>query len=346
MTDPSFTIRDALERLVNGNDLAEAEAAAIMEQLMTGEATPAQFGAFVMGLRIKGETVDEIAGMAKVMREKSLRIDVEGPVLDTCGTGGDASGSFNVSTCAAFVAAGAGARVAKHGNRAMTSQCGSADVLEALGARIDLGPAQVAACIERAGIGFMFAQGFHPAMKHVGPARREIGIRTVFNLLGPLTNPAGAHCQVLGVARRELVEKLAEVLARLGSYRALVVHGDDGFDELSITGPSTVAELAEGAVRTFRVAPEDVGLERHDIGYLRGGTPEQNATEMRLVLEGTPGPLRDFTLINAGAALVAWGGAPDLTWGVTMAAKSIDSGAALAKLDAFVRATNELAAPA
>jgi anthranilate phosphoribosyltransferase len=339
MTD-TFTIKDAIAKLVEDEDLSEAGAAACMEELMTGAATPAQFGAYVTALRMKGETVDEIAGMARVMREKSSRIEIDGPLLDTCGTGGDASGSFNVSTCAAFVAAGAGARVAKHGNRAMTSQCGSADVLEALGAKIDLTPDQVKACIERAGIGFMFAQGFHPAMKYVAPLRREIGIRTVFNLLGPLTNPAGAHMQVLGVARAQLVEKLAAVLARLGSHRALVVHGDDGFDEFSITGPSTVTELAEGVLSTFRVAPEDVGLQRHDISYLRGGTPEQNATELKLVLDGAPGPLRDFTLINAAAALVAWGAAPDLRAGVPLAARSIDSGAAAEKLAAFVNATN------
>jgi len=339
MTD-TFTVTDAIARLVEDDDLTEAEAAACMEELMTGAATPAQFGAYVTALRMKGETADEIAGMARVMREKSSRIEIDGPLLDTCGTGGDASGSFNVSTCAAFVAAGAGARVAKHGNRAMTSQCGSADVLEALGAKIDLAPGQVKACIESAGVGFMFAQGFHPAMKYVAPLRREIGIRTVFNLLGPLTNPAGARTQVLGVARAQLVEKMAAVLARLGSHRALVVHGDDGFDEFSISGPSTVTELAEGALRTFRVAPEDVGLGRYDISYLRGGTPDQNATEMKLVLDGAPGPLRDFTLINAAAALVAWGAAADLPDGVTLAAQSIDSGAAAARLAAFVEATN------
>jgi len=341
MTDTApFTIRDALARVVEHHDLSEDEAAACMEELMTGAATPAQFASLVTALRMKGETVDEITGMARVMRDKASRIEVSAPVLDTCGTGGDQSGSFNVSTCAAFIAAGAGARVAKHGNRAMTSKCGSADVLEALGAKIDLAPEQVAACVERAGIGFMFAQAFHPAMKHVGPARREIGIRTVFNMLGPLTNPAGAKMQVIGVAQEQLVEKIAAVCARLGVERALVVHGDDGFDEVSISAGSLVTQLERGELRTFRVVPEDVGLQRHDIAHLRGGTPEQNATEMRLVLEGAPGPLRDFSLINAAAALVAWGTADDLAHGVRLAAESIDSGAALAKLDAFVAATN------
>jgi anthranilate phosphoribosyltransferase len=336
----TFTIRDAIAKLVELQDLTDEQAAACMQELMSGTATPAQFGAYVTALRMKGETIDEIAGMARVMREKSSRIEIDGPLLDTCGTGGDASGSFNVSTCAAFVAAGAGARVAKHGNRAMTSQCGSADVLEALGARIDLSPEAVKQCIELAGVGFMFAQGFHPAMKFVAPLRREIGVRTVFNMLGPLTNPAGADRQVVGVARAQLVEKMAGALQNLGSSRALVVHGDDGFDEFSISGPSTVAELAGGRLTTFRVAPEDVGLARHDVGFLRGGTPAQNATEMRLVLEGVPGPLRDFTLINAAAALVAWGAADELRAGVEIAERSIDSGAAAERLGAFVEATS------
>lgn len=341
MTDPA-NIRTAIAALVERRDLDEALAAACMEELMTGTATPAQFGAFVTALRMKGETPDEITGMARVMREKSSRIAIDGPLLDTCGTGGDASGSFNVSTCAAFIAAGAGARVAKHGNRAMTSKSGSADVLEALGAKIDLSPEQVKSCIERAGAGFMFAQAFHPAMKHVAASRREIGIRTVFNLLGPLTNPAGARRQVIGVPRRDLVETIAVVLQRLGSERALVVHGDDGFDEVSISGPTSVAELTPDGVRAYRIAPADAGLAAHDIAYLRGGTPEQNATELRLVLEGAPGALRDFALINAGAALIAWGAAPDIAAGVALAANSIDSGAAAGKLDAFIAATNEV----
>ena len=340
MTNNTPSIRDAIAKLVERRDLTEAEAAAAMEELMSGAATPAQFAAYATALRMKGETVDEITGMARIMREKSSRIDIEGPLLDTCGTGGAATASFNVSTCAAFVAAGAGVRVAKHGNRAMTSKCGSADVLEALGAKIDLTPEQVKTCIERAGIGFMFAQAFHPAMKFVGPARREIGIRTVFNLLGPLTNPAGATRQVIGVARLDLVETIAKTLERLGCERALVVHGDDGCDELSISGPSTITELRDGTLRTTRIAPADVGLPVHDISYLRGGTPEQNATELRLVLDGVPGPLRDFTLINAAAALVAGAVVNDLGAGVTAAAASIDSGAAAAKLVAFIEATN------
>ena len=338
MTD--FTIRDGIALLVDRRDLSEPQAAACMEELMTGAATPAQFAAFATALRMKGETADEITGMARVMREKSSRVDIEGPLLDTCGTGGDESGSFNVSTCAAFIAAGAGARVAKHGNRAMTSQCGSADVLEALGAKIDLTPEHVRACIDSAGIAFMFAQSFHPAMKHVGPARREIGIRTVFNLLGPMTNPAGARRQVIGVPRAAVAETLAEVLGRLGAEHALVVHGEVGLDEVSISGPTRVTELKGGQIHTYRIVPKDAGLEPHDISFLRGGTPDQNAKELRLVLEGVPGPLRDFALINGAAALIAWGSAADFREGVALAAKSIDSGAAAAKLDAFIEASN------
>ena len=338
MTD--FTIRDGIALLVDRRDLSEPQAAACMEELMTGAATPAQFAAFATALRMKGETADEITGMARVMREKSSRVNIEGPLLDTCGTGGDESGSFNVSTCAAFIAAGAGARVAKHGNRAMTSQCGSADVLEALGAKIDLTPEHVRACIDSAGIAFMFAQSFHPAMKHVGPARREIGIRTVFNLLGPMTNPAGARRQVIGVPRAAAAETLAEVLGRLGAEHALVVHGEVGLDEVSISGPTRVTELKGGQIHTYRIVPKDAGLEPHDISFLRGGTPDQNAKELRLVLEGVPGPLRDFALINGAAALIAWGSAADFREGVALAAKSIDSGAAAAKLDAFIEASN------
>jgi anthranilate phosphoribosyltransferase len=339
MTD-TFTIRDAITKLVDRRDLTEREAADCMEEMAAGVATPAQIGAFLTALRMKGETIGEMAGMLRVMQEKASRVYVAGPLLDTCGTGGDASGSFNVSTCAAFVAAGAGARVAKHGNRAITSHCGSADVLEALGAKIELSPEQAAVCIERAGIGFMFAPAFHPAMKYVGPSRREIGVRTVFNLVAPLANPALASRQVVGVPRVDLVETIAAVLQRGGSEHALVVHGDDGFDEISISGPTTVAELRDGAIRTYRIAPEDAGLARRDVSELQGGAPDQNAAALRRVLKGEPGPLRDFTLINAAAALVAWGSAGAITSGVALAAKSIDTGAAAEKLEAFIAATN------
>jgi anthranilate phosphoribosyltransferase len=340
MTDAQApAIREALALLADGRDLDEQQAAACMTEMADGAASPGQIGAFLAALRVKGETTDELAGLLRVMRERALRVRVDGPLLDTCGTGGDGSGSFNVSTCAAFIAAGGGARVAKHGNRAMTSQCGSADVLEALGARIELSAEQVAACIERSGIGFMFAPAFHPAMKSVAPVRRELGMRTVFNLLGPLTNPAGATRRVVGVARGDQLAPVAEVLARAGVEHVLAVHGGDGYDEVSITTSTDIAELADGAVQTYRIAPEEVGLQRHDVSYLRGGTPQQNAAELRLVLEGAPGPLRDFSVINAAAALMAWGAAPDLAVCARLAAESIDSGDALAKLDAFVATT-------
>ena len=310
---------------------------------MSGEATAAQFGAFVVALRLKGETVDEIAGMARVMRDKALPISVDGPLLDTCGTGGDAKGTFNVSTAAAFVAAGAGARVAKHGNRAMSSACGSADVLEALGVKIDLPPAGVAACIERAGIGFMFAQTFHPAMKFAAPLRREIGVRTVFNILGPLTNPAAAEAQVLGVADAVLAEKLAQVLARLGTKHALVVSGEEGLDEVSPAGVTRVFELKHGQVTTSKLDPAELGLPQHSLDAVRGGSPDENADALRGVLAGEPGPLRDFTLLNAAAALVAAGLASDVRAGLALAAKTIDSGAAREKLEALVKVSNEVA---
>ena len=337
-------IREAIEALVNGRRaLTEDEAAAAMREIFAGEATPAQLAAFLVALRLKGETVEEVTGMARVMREHALRVEVDGPLLDTCGTGGDGQGTFNVSTAAAFVAAGAGARVAKHGNRAMTSGCGSADVLEALGARIDLGPAQVAECIRRAGFGFMFAQAFHPAMKYAAATRREIGVRTVFNILGPLTNPAGAGSQLLGVARPELAGLIAGALQRLGSRHALVVHGDGGVDELSLSGPSTVYELAGGVTRQYTVSPAELGLAAAPPEAIKGGTPEQNAATLLSILDGERGPLRDVVVLNAAAALVAADLAPDLKEGVRAAASAIDSGAARERVQAFVEITRSLA---
>ena len=335
-------IRDAIAKLVDGCDLSEEEAAGCMEQIMSAEATPAQFGAFVVALRLKGETVDEIAGMARVMREQSLHVDFEGPLLDTCGTGGSGKSVFNVSTAAAFVAAGAGVRVAKHGNRAMTSACGSADVLEALGGKIDLPPAGVQASIEQVGFGFMFAQAFHPAMKFAGGLRREIGVRTVFNVLGPLTNPAGAEAQVLGVASAALAEKMAQVLLRLGTKHALVVSSEDGLDEISVSAPTRLFELNNGAITDSVLRPADAGIPEHPLDALRGGSAEENAEAMRRVLGGEAGALRDFTLINAAAGLVAAGKAVELLDGVAIAAESIDSGAALEKLEAWVKVSNEV----
>lgn len=335
-------IRDAIERVVGGGSLSMEEAAAVMDEIMSGEATPAQFGAFVTALRIKGESVDEIAGMARVMRAHALRVDAGGNLVDTCGTGGDGAGTFNVSTTAAFVAAGAGARVAKHGNRAMSGACGSADVLEALGAKIDLSPEGVAECIDKTGFGFMFAQRYHPSMRFAAPPRREIGIRTVFNILGPLTNPAGARAQVIGVADAGSAAKMAAALGRLGSERALVAHGNDGMDEISIADATRIWELRDGAVSEYEIAPEDFGLQRAPLADIGAADAEQSAATLRGVLAGKPGAARDIALLNAAAALVAAGSAASLQEGVAAAAAAIDSGAARERMEAFVRVSNEV----
>lgn len=335
-----MSIKHVIEALVNERrDLTEDEAAEAMLEVFSGEATPAQLSAFLVALRLKGETVDEIVGMAKVMRDHALRVEVDGPLLDTCGTGGDGKGTFNVSTTAAFVAAGAGARVAKHGNRAMSSSCGSADVLEALGATIDLTPPQVAQCIEETGFGFMFAQAFHPAMKYAAPTRREIGIRTAFNILGPLTNPAHAQSQLLGVARPELAPLMASALERLGCSHVLVVHGHDGSDELTLDGSCPVYEMNGGEVSEYEVEARRYGLTTALASAIRGGTPEQNAAVLVSVLSGEQGPLRDVVLLNAAAALVAADIARDIKDGIDCAAESIDSGEAKQRLEAFVELT-------
>ena len=329
-------IKEAIQALVSGRSLTRDEAASVMEEIMAGEATPAQFGAFVTALRLKGETVDEIIGLARVMRAKAMPVNISGPVVDTCGTGGDGAGTFNISTAAAFVAAGAGLRVAKHGNRAMSSHCGSADVLEALGVKIDLDAEPVRRCLEEVGIGFMFAPVFHPAMKYAASPRREIGIRTVFNILGPLTNPAGAKAQVVGVADELLVKKLASVLQGLGCCHALVVHGDDGLDEITITGRSRVCEIKEGDLKSYTVSPEDFGLARAELASLKGGSAGENAELLRRVLAGDPGPRRDAVVMNAAAALVAGDRVATLKDGVALAEEVIDSGRALAKLERLI----------
>jgi anthranilate phosphoribosyltransferase len=332
-----MSIKHAIEALINERrDLDEDEAAEAMLEVFSGEATPSQLSAFLVALRLKGETVDEIVGMARVMRDHALRVQVDGPLLDTCGTGGDGKGTFNVSTAAAFVAAGAGARVAKHGNRAMSSGCGSADVLEALGAKIDLTPAQVAQCIEETGFGFMFAQAFHPAMKYAAPTRREIGIRTAFNILGPLTNPAHAQSQLLGVARPELAPLMAAALERLGSQHVLVVHGHDGSDELTLDGACPVFEMNSGETSEYEIEARRYGLTTALASAIRGGTPEQNAAVLASVLTGEDGPVRDVVLLNAAAALVAADIARDIKDGIKRATESIDSGEAKRRLDAFV----------
>jgi anthranilate phosphoribosyltransferase len=326
-------IQDALKRVVEGRDLTEAEAIAVMTEIMEGEASPTMVAALLTALRMKGETPEEVSGFARVMREKVVRIPVSrGGLVDTCGTGGGIT-TFNISTTAAFVVAGAGVGVAKHGNRGMTSACGSADVLEALGVCITCPPERVAACVDEAGIGFMFAQAHHPAMKHAAPVRRELGFRTVFNLLGPLTNPAGAAFQVIGVFDPSLTELLAVALRNLGSRRAFVVHGMDGLDELSTLGRTRVTELQDGAVRTYELTPDEVGLPVATAADLASaGSSDGNASLAREVLEGRPGPRRDIVLLNAAAALVAGGAAGSLHEGIQQAAKSIDSGAAAARL--------------
>jgi anthranilate phosphoribosyltransferase len=358
MTSPIIT--EALRALVERRDLTRIEAAGAMEAIMSGAATDAQIAAFLTALRMKGETAEELIGFAQVMRQKVARVRTRADevaaltgtdrevLVDTCGTGGDASGSFNVSTATAFVVAGTGLKVAKHGNRSMSgltasSLCGSADVVEALGVNLELTPAQVGRCVDEVGIGFLYAPLLHTAMKHVMTARRELGVRTVFNLLGPLTNPAGANAQVIGVAAPELTEKLARVLAELGTVRAFVVHGADGLDEISNTGENRISEVREGSVSTFTVRPEEFGLPRATIADLRGGDRAQNAEIIREILSGVPGPRRDIVLMNATAALVVGGKARDFKEGVAMAAQSIDGGAARARLDHLVRLSQELA---
>ena len=334
-------IQEAIGQLVAGQALSQAHAAQVMDEIMSGEATPAQFGAFVTALRIKGETADEIAGMAQGMRDKSNRVEYTSALVDTCGTGGDASGSFNVSTAAAFVIAASGLRVAKHGNRAITSQSGSADVLEALGVKLELTPDQVRRCIDETGIGFMFAPAFHPAMRFAAGPRREIGIRTVFNILGPLTNPAGATHQLLGVADPSLGRMMAEVLLRLGSVHVLVVHGADKVDEMSVCAPTQIWELYEGNVHEYTVTPEDVGLTRAASGSVKGGTAQENAATLRAVLGGQQsGPILDMVLLNAAGALVAGNKVVGLPKAVEAARELVSNGSALKRVDDLVRVSN------
>jgi len=337
-------IKEAISILVSGKSLTMDEAAQVMEEIMEGEVTPAQFGAFVTALRLKGETVEEIAGFARVMRAKAIPVKTTGPVIDVVGTGGDTFNTFNITTTTAFVVAGAGLKVAKHGNRAMSSQCGSADVLEALGVKIDVTAEQVQECLEKVGIGFMFAQAFHPSMKYAAAPRREIGIRTIFNILGPLTNPAGATTYLLGVADILLVEKLALALKNLGCHHALVVHGEDGLDEITVTGRTQVCELKEGRIENYIISPEDLGLSRASLDSLKGGTVDENATLLRNILSGnTTGPQQDAVLINAAAAIVAGDKAQSLKQGLDIAQESLDSGRALAKLEQLIKLSQSFA---
>ena len=335
-------IKEAISTLIAGRSLTMDEAAAVMTEIMQGEATPAQLGAFLTALRLKGETVEEITGFATIMRAKAITVTATEPVLDIVGTGGDNANTFNISTTAAFVAAGAGLKVAKHNNRAMSSRCGSADVLEALGIKIDLNAEQVQRCLQEVGIGFMFAPAFHPAMKHAAGPRREIGIRTVFNILGPLTNPAKAQAQVMGVADGAMADKLALVLQSLGCRHALVVHGEDGLDEITITTRTQVYEVKDGSLKSYTVSPEDFGFSRASLDSLKGGTAAENAALLRNALSEAKGPQKDIVLMNAAAALVAGDKVDTLQKGVTLAAEVVDSGCALAKVEQLIKFSQSL----
>ena len=332
----------AIRAVTERRDLNAEEMTGVMRTVMTGGASPAQIGGFLVGLRMKGETVDEIAAAAQVMRELVSRVEVTGPhLVDTCGTGGDARGTFNVSTCCAFVTAAAGAQVAKHGNRSVSSSSGSADVLEAAGVNLNITPVQVAQCVNRIGVGFMFAPLHHGAMKHAIGPRREMGVRTIFNLLGPLTNPAAAPHQLVGVFSDQWLEPLAQVLARLGSRHVLVVHGEDGLDEISIGAATQVAELKDGAVSRYTLTPEQFGLQRTAIDALVVKDADQSLAMLEAVLRDTPGAARDIVLLNAGAAIYAAGLAESIEQGLEMARASIAGGAARQKLDDLVKLTNE-----
>ena len=349
-------IKKAIAKVVERENLTEPEMIEVMDQIMSGEATPAQTAAFITALRMKGETVEEVTGAARVMRDRAthirvgrnvldldrddINLDLE-TILDTCGTGGSGTNTFNVSTTVAFVVSACGVKVAKHGNRSVSSTCGSADVLEALGVNLDVTPETVERCIGEIGIGFLFAPALHGAMKHAIGPRREIGIRTIFNILGPLTNPAGAQCQVLGVYREELTEKLAQVLRKLGCKRGFVVHGLDGMDEITLTTETRIAEVTPAGVNSRLFGPEELGLPRCSMADLRGGDAASNAAIVRGVLSGEKGPKRDIVLLNAAFGLVAAGKADDPAEGMRMAADAIDSGLAMGQLEKLAELTNE-----
>ena len=325
-----------IAKVATGASLTREEAATAFDRMMSGEATPSQMGGLLMALRVRGETVDEITGAVTVMRAKMLGVKAPPNAIDVVGTGGDASGSYNISTCAAFIVAGCGVPVAKHGNRALSSKSGAADVLQALGVKIDISGDEVARCIAEAGIGFMFAPAHHPAMKNVGPTRVELGTRTIFNLLGPLSNPASVKRQMIGMFSKHWVEPMAQVLKNLGSESIWVVHGSDGLDEITTSGPTSVAALENGKIRTFEVTPEDAGLKRFKPEALKGGDAEANAKALLDVLKGKPSPFRDVAILNAAAALIVAGKAKDLKEGTALAAKSIDSGEAEGRLDRLI----------
>jgi anthranilate phosphoribosyltransferase len=338
-------ITEAIKKVIDCNSLTVGEAEAVLEQIMTGQCSQAQIASLLTALRMKGETVDELTGFVKVMRRKAHAVrplafsKANEILIDTCGTGGDVSGSFNISTAAAFVVAGCGLRVAKHGNRSASSRCGSADVMEALGVKIALAPEQIASCIDEVGIGFLPAMLLHEAMKHVAPVRKELGVRTIFNMLGPMTNPAGANAQVIGVYARQLTEMFAQTLKSLGSVRALVVHGSDGLDEITITGESRITELQNGEVKTYNIEPEDFGFARATLEEIKGGDANKNAEIILSVLGGEKNARRNIVLLNAAAAIVVGNKVNDFQEGIRLAAESIDSGAALAKLQQLIAFT-------
>ena len=336
----SDDLKSVLAKVASGAALTRDEAAHAFDRMMSGEATPSQMGGLLMGLRIRGETVDELTGAVSIMRAKMQKVAAPPDAIDVVGTGGDASGSYNVSTCAALIVAGAGVPVAKHGNRALSSKSGAADVLGALGVKIELRPDEITRCIYEAGIGFMFAPSHHPATKNVAATRVELGTRTIFNLLGPLSNPAGVKRQMIGVFSRHWIEPMAQVLQNLGSERVWVAHGSDGLDEITTSGPTYVAALENGKVRTFEISPEDIGVARVKPEQLRGGDAETNAAALMAVLKGTKGPFRDIAVLNAAAALVVADRAKDLKEGAAIAVKAIDSGEAEGRLDRLIAVSN------
>jgi len=333
-------LKSIIAKVATGASLTRDEAANAFDRMMSGEATPSQLGGILMALRVRGETVDEITGAVTAMRAKMLRVKAPDDAVDIVGTGGDGSGSVNVSTCASFIVAGAGVPVAKHGNRALSSKSGAADVLAALGVKLDLTPDQVSRCVQQAGIGFMFAPAHHPAMKNVGPTRVELATRTIFNLLGPLSNPAGVKRQMVGVFSRQWVQPLAQVLKNLGAESIWVVHGSDGLDEITLTGPTFVTALEGGNIRSFEITPDDAGLHRASGESLKGGDAAANAVSLSGVLEGKPGAFRDVALLNAAAALIVAGRAKDLKEGVAIGTKSLDSGAAAERLARLITVSN------
>lgn len=333
-------LKPIIAKVATGATLSREEAASAFDAVMSGEATPSQMGGLLMALRVRGETVDEITGAVSAMRAKMRRVTAPADAVDIVGTGGDGSGSVNVSTCASFIVAGAGVPVAKHGNRALSSRSGAADVLSSLGVKIDLSPDDVGRCIREAGIGFMFAPAHHPAMKNVNPTRVELATRTIFNLLGPLSNPAGVKRQMVGVFSRQWVQPLAQVLKNLGAESVWVVHGSDGLDEITLTGPTFVASLENGNIRTFEVTPEEAGLPRAGGEALKGGDATANAVALQGVLDGKPGAFRDVALLNAAAALIVAGRVKNLKEGVAIGSEALDSGAAAARLKQLIAISN------